>query len=135
MKTIKFIIVCLFALSITMQVKASDEIQKEIKTAESVFEFASKMETFDAEILKAEMKGLSRSERAKLIDMAKKDAEEAQKAGLSSAPIGLYILAVILPPLAVGIHTGWDTPTLLNVLWTLLGWFPGIIHAFIVLGR
>ncbi|TAL62733.1 MAG: YqaE/Pmp3 family membrane protein [Bacteroidetes bacterium] len=54
----------------------------------------------------------------------------AQKAG-----VGLYILAFFIPFLAVGIHTGWKKPTLYCFLWSLLGWVPGIIHAFIQLGK
>lgn len=51
------------------------------------------------------------------------------------AKIGLYILAIFIPFVAVGIHTDWGMPTLWNVLWSFLGGIPGIIHAFIVLGR
>ncbi|MBC8047276.1 MAG: YqaE/Pmp3 family membrane protein [Fimbriimonadaceae bacterium] len=47
----------------------------------------------------------------------------------------LYILAIILPPLAVGLYTDWDTPTLWNLLFTLIGWLPGVVHAFIVITR
>lgn len=43
------------------------------------------------------------------------------------------ILAVLLPPLAVGLRYGISKQFLLNVLLTLIGWLPGVIHAFIVL--
>lgn len=105
------------------------------KTAESVFEFAKNMETFDAEILKAEMDGLNRIERQKLIDMAKADVKQAEASGATKPPVGMYVLAVFIPWLAVGLHTDWSISTLYNVLWCCLFGIPGIIHAFIVLGR
>ncbi|HEU5141157.1 MAG TPA: YqaE/Pmp3 family membrane protein [Bacillales bacterium] len=43
----------------------------------------------------------------------------------------LYILAVLLPPLAVLI-AGRPMQTLLNVILTIIGWIPGMIHAFLV---
>lgn len=46
----------------------------------------------------------------------------------------LIILAIILPWLAVGIHTGWDALlTLISVLLWLLFWLPGIIFALLVI--
>ena len=47
----------------------------------------------------------------------------------------LYVLAFLIPPLAVGIYTKWKMPTLWNVIWTWLGYFPGVIHAFIIFSR
>ncbi|CAG2113703.1 unnamed protein product [Medioppia subpectinata] len=44
-----------------------------------------------------------------------------------------YILALILPPLAVLIHVGCTCTLLLNVVLTLFGWLPGVIHAYCVL--
>lgn len=113
---------------------AADEVvNNEKKTAESVMIFASEMETFDAEILKAEMDQLSVFQKIKLVKLAIKDAKMAEATG--AAPIGLYVLAVLIPPLAVGIYSNWAMPTVYNLLWTCLGYFPGIIHAVIVLGR
>ena len=45
------------------------------------------------------------------------------------------ILAIFLPPLAVGLRRGLSGPFWLNVLLTIIGWIPGVIHAFIVLSR
>ncbi len=48
----------------------------------------------------------------------------------------LFILAIFLPPLAVGLVTDWETnPIVYNILWCLLCGLPGIIHAFIIIGR
>jgi uncharacterized membrane protein YqaE (UPF0057 family) len=49
--------------------------------------------------------------------------------------IFLIIAAIILPPLAVGIKKGFGTSLLINVILTLLGFIPGLIHALIVIFR
>ena len=43
------------------------------------------------------------------------------------------ILAVLLPPLSVLLRAGLGLQFLLNVLLTLIGWIPGVIHALWVL--
>ena len=45
------------------------------------------------------------------------------------------ILAIFLPPLGVGLAVGCTSELLLNVLLTLLGWIPGVIHAFYIIGK
>ncbi len=45
------------------------------------------------------------------------------------------ILCILLPPLAVGLEKGFGKDFLINVLLTILGWFPGVIHGFYVLSR
>ncbi len=45
-----------------------------------------------------------------------------------------YFLCLILPPLAV-ITTGRIGAFLLNILLSVLGWIPGVIHAFMVTNR
>ena len=42
-----------------------------------------------------------------------------------------YFLAIILPPLAV-LLCGKPFQFLLNLLLTLLGWIPGVVHAILV---
>lgn len=136
MKLIKILAILFFALGLYNQVNAANETyKKKTKTAEMVFAFANEMEFFDKDVLKAEMKDLSVSERGKLIKMAIADVKQAQLAGPDQASVGMYILAVLFPPLAVCIQTNCGMPTLFNVLWTCLGYFPGVIHAFIILGR
>ena len=44
----------------------------------------------------------------------------------------LIILAIILPPLAVGIKSGVGTPLIINIVLTLLFYVPGLIHALLV---
>ncbi|MEN9742795.1 MAG: Proteolipid rane potential modulator [Bacteroidota bacterium] len=48
----------------------------------------------------------------------------------------IFILCFVLPPLAVGLVTNWDTTIIINnLLWCLLCGFPGMIHAILVVGR
>lgn len=42
-----------------------------------------------------------------------------------------YFLAIILPPLAV-LLCGKPFQFLLNIVLTILGWIPGVIHALFV---
>ncbi|HEY9664731.1 MAG TPA: YqaE/Pmp3 family membrane protein [Allocoleopsis sp.] len=39
------------------------------------------------------------------------------------------VLALVLPPVAVFLTYGLSTTLLINIVLTLLGWFPGSIHA------
>ncbi|GAM21016.1 hypothetical protein SAMD00019534_041910, partial [Acytostelium subglobosum LB1] len=43
--------------------------------------------------------------------------------------IGLIIVAIIFPPLAALIAVGCSGHFWLNILLTILGWIPGVIHA------
>lgn len=43
------------------------------------------------------------------------------------------ILAIILPPLGVFLQVGIGLHFWLNILLTLLGWIPGVIHAIYVI--
>jgi len=45
------------------------------------------------------------------------------------------ILAIILPPLGVLIKRGLDTQFVINLVLTLFGWLPGIIHALYIILR
>lgn len=145
MKSFRIIAILLLSLAISSQVSAAKKANKEKKTAESVLAFASSLEAFDADVLRAEIKELSIPERIKLVKLSIADVKKAE-AALAATPasaaaasgkptVGLYILAVIIPPIAVGLHTNWKITTLYNVLWTLLLWVPGIVHAIIVLER
>lgn len=45
------------------------------------------------------------------------------------------ILSIIIPPLGVFLQVGLGGAFWLNVLLTLLGYFPGVIHAVWVIAR
>ncbi len=143
MKKVKFFFIAFALICISLNVvNAAESIVKVKKTAESILALAgsySELNQENAAVLKAEIQSLSVRERVRLANIAIKQAKEAQKSNdpkvLAGAKPGLYVLAVFLPPIAVGIHTEWGKPTLFNVLWCCLGYLPGVIHAFIVLGR
>jgi uncharacterized membrane protein YqaE (UPF0057 family) len=42
------------------------------------------------------------------------------------------ILSILLPPVAVILEKGLDKDFFINLLLTILGWLPGVIHAFYV---
>lgn len=48
---------------------------------------------------------------------------------LHNSDIFKIILAVILPPLGVFLERGCGSDLLINILLTVLGYIPGIIHA------
>lgn len=39
------------------------------------------------------------------------------------------VLAILFPPISVFLQTGFGVQLLINVLLTLIGWLPGVIHA------
>ncbi|WP_083484250.1 YqaE/Pmp3 family membrane protein [Loktanella sp. 3ANDIMAR09] len=45
------------------------------------------------------------------------------------------LLAIILPPLAVLIQEGFGKAFLINVLLTILGYVPGLVHAIWLMAR
>lgn len=53
----------------------------------------------------------------------------------AEADIVAVILAVILPPLGVLYSRGADRQLVINLVLTLLGWLPGVIHALYVILR
>lgn len=46
-----------------------------------------------------------------------------------------YLFALLLPPLGVFLQVGFKRHFWINVLLTLLGYIPGIIHAFWVIWK
>lgn len=70
----------------------------------------------------------------KAVNKMKKAAKRGDADGIPT--VLLFVLAVLLPPLAVGLVTDWDLEeTLINVALTFLCWLPGIVHAIIVVNR
>ncbi|HOR27097.1 MAG TPA: YqaE/Pmp3 family membrane protein [Candidatus Sumerlaeota bacterium] len=45
------------------------------------------------------------------------------------------LLALFLPPLGVFLQVGFGLHFWLNIVLTLLGWLPGVLHAFYVIGK
>jgi uncharacterized membrane protein YqaE (UPF0057 family) len=46
-----------------------------------------------------------------------------------------FLLAILLPPVAVFMAYGFSTTLIISILLTLLGWLPGVIHALWALTR
>ncbi|PBP17825.1 plasma membrane proteolipid 3 [Diplocarpon rosae] len=53
--------------------------------------------------------------------------------GNRASDICKIILAIVLPPLGVFLERGCGADLLINILLTILGYIPGIIHALYVL--
>ena len=71
---------------------------------------------------------------AKAVSKMKKAVKRGDADGVPL--VLLYVLAVLLPPIAVGLVTNWDLEeTLINVALTFLCWLPGVVHAIIVVNR
>ena len=51
--------------------------------------------------------------------------------GLST--LVLVIIAILIPPLAVGLKAGIGMPLVINIVLTLLFYLPGLLHALYVI--
>lgn len=82
---------------------------------------------------------LDRKERKALKKEMKKELREREKSSLmyqqAESKLLFYILAVLLPPLAVGLWRGIGDDFWINLLLTLLLYIPGIIHAIIIISN
>jgi uncharacterized membrane protein YqaE (UPF0057 family) len=45
------------------------------------------------------------------------------------------ILAIVLPPIPVALRYGMSNKLIINILLTMIGWIPGVIHALYVLSK
>ncbi len=57
------------------------------------------------------------------------------KGGLIMADIIRIILSVIIPPLGVFLQVGLGKHFWINIILTLLGYIPGLIHAIWIIAR
>jgi len=48
----------------------------------------------------------------------------------STSDICLYVLALFLPPVSVFCKTGCNSDFLISIGLSILGWIPGVIHAW-----
>lgn len=53
----------------------------------------------------------------------------------SSSDVFAYLVAIFIPPIAVFLKTGCGADFLINICLTILGWIPGIIHAWWVISK
>ncbi|MFK7884257.1 MAG: YqaE/Pmp3 family membrane protein [Phycisphaerales bacterium] len=45
----------------------------------------------------------------------------------------LVIIAILIPPLGVGLKAGIGAPLIINIILTLLFYIPGLLHALYVI--
>lgn len=56
-------------------------------------------------------------------------------AEVSEQRLLLVIIAIFIPPLAVGLKDGIGGQLILNIVLTLLFWLPGFLHALYIVLR
>jgi uncharacterized membrane protein YqaE (UPF0057 family) len=75
--------------------------------------------------------GLARGRRLAICEAGKNSKEPGER----TMDILRIILAIILPPLGVFLQVGLGLHFWLNILLTLLGYIPGIIHAIWIIAK
>ena len=131
MRFLKIVLLVFVSFAISYGTYAKNDVEK-TKTAEEVWANVEALDQFDEDFIKAEIKSLPSPERVKLAKMSVNDAKRAIAAG-EKASVGMYILAIFIPPLAVGLNNGIGKEFWIDLILTILGILPGIIYAFIVL--
>lgn len=61
--------------------------------------------------------------------------DNLEKQSVDETSLVAILLAIFLPPLGVAIKDGIGMSLVINILLTMLGWFPGVIHALFVILR
>ncbi len=56
-------------------------------------------------------------------------------ADLTEQKLLLVIIAILIPPLAVGLKEGIGVHLILNIVLCLLFWLPGLLHALYIVLR
>ena len=56
-------------------------------------------------------------------------------ADLTEQKLLLVIIAILIPPLAVGLKEGIGLHLILNIVLCLLFWLPGLLHALYIVLR
>lgn len=81
----------------------------------------------------ARLEAKAESPQSEKTDFEKTKPEEPDATSPSNEPKALKVaymaLAVLLPPLALGVTNAGATRILIGVVLTLLGWLPGVIYA------
>jgi uncharacterized membrane protein YqaE (UPF0057 family) len=60
--------------------------------------------------------------------------EATRKSDSTLGNIFRMILSLIIPPIGVFMEVGFSVQFFVNILLTLLGYFPGVIHAAYIIG-
>lgn len=118
-------------VGMTCMMIASSSASNPVLKAETVLAELQQSKNISKENVAIAVKQLSKNEVARLVQLAYQKAKSTKD--LSDEQIVEYILCVVLPPAAVGLHTNWKaSPVVINVILTILFWIPGCIHAFYI---
>lgn len=87
-------------------------------------------------VTEAEMMALAKERISSMTKAEKKEMKKEMKNAIKQSRGGVnvieVILAIFLPPLAVFLHDGIGTSFWINIILTILGFLPGVIHALLV---
>ncbi|ETN42468.1 uncharacterized protein HMPREF1541_01624 [Cyphellophora europaea CBS 101466] len=59
----------------------------------------------------------------------------ARNAPSSTGDVLLYFMAIFLPPVSVFLKRGCAADFLINICLSILGWIPGVLHAFWIISK
>ena len=59
--------------------------------------------------------------------------ENKVKSQSESDDVVALILSILIPPLGVAVKRGIDIQLFINIILTMFGWLPGIIHALYII--
>ena len=112
---------------------AATENKATTKTAEKLIQNETKSTASAAPVASKKVLAKTQNVKALAKTVAVKQAVKNTPANNSDDElILLYLLAILIPFVAVGIVTDWDlADVFINLLLTFLCYIPGVIHAFI----
>jgi uncharacterized membrane protein YqaE (UPF0057 family) len=111
----------------------TNEIIKENKVSDRKPHRAAKERSSTGFVIKP-AKGIKSYSIAEPAEKAEMVANEDDSTTDDTDLVLLVILAILLPPVAVYLYEdSWTSRCTLNLILTLLCWFPGVIHALIVI--
>ncbi|MFM2155626.1 MAG: hypothetical protein RL516_375 [Bacteroidota bacterium] len=115
----------------------NEDIILTTSTNSDISTFKTEKNTSDVKASEKAQSKLTVKDKIKVVKAVNKMKKATKRSDADGIPtVLLFVLAVLLPPLAVGLVTDWDLEqTLISVGLTFLCWLPGIIHAIIVVDR
>ncbi len=120
------------AQSILNNSAATHEVKPNAQAATKIVPVVTKNPTVDAPIANKKSPNHQGLKTVVKAEAAKKAVRNVQANDSDDELILLYLLAIFIPFVAVGIVTDWDlTDVVINLLLSLLCYIPGVIHAFI----
>jgi uncharacterized membrane protein YqaE (UPF0057 family) len=111
---------------------ATQEVQASTKAADKKMAVAAKSTATVAPVATKKAFNQNELKTVAKVSAAKKAVKNAPANNNDDELILLYILAILIPFVAVGIVTDWDLKdVVINLLLSFLCYIPGVIHAFI----